>query len=208
MHGLGATTSSGRITAEKWHRLEAQLLEEREAAEAAVERARGRTTQVTEDDYEEETLRRLADLRAAVLGHIDHAPDLDALRRLLHQLLTQVVYHTSERSAEAVTVPTSDGCNIGSFAYGGQAVLLSVLRQETIAGWQGDPLETLPTARKAPLDLAPYQPVNVGGDPDRLTERLDGLRRRDRGRRASRLGTDAPHARMAERYSQNAGLAV
>ncbi|MGZ6690133.1 MAG: recombinase family protein [Solirubrobacteraceae bacterium] len=86
----------GAISAEKWNRLEATLTEERDAAEAAAERARSRTV-VIEDDCEEETLRRLADLHAAVLGGIENALDLNALRTLLRHLFRVIYYQPTNR---------------------------------------------------------------------------------------------------------------
>lgn len=81
----------GKIRAEKWERIEAGLLEERDAAKAATERTTARTADVG-DEAEEETLRRLAALRAALLGKLDTAPDLYALRTLLRQLFECVYY--------------------------------------------------------------------------------------------------------------------
>jgi hypothetical protein len=70
----------------------AGLLAEREAAEAAVARAQKRSEAVSDEGVSDEVLDRLRDLRAAVLGGLDRAPDLDALRRLLREMFESVSF--------------------------------------------------------------------------------------------------------------------
>jgi hypothetical protein len=74
----------------------AGLREEREAAVRAAQRATDHLAsvrgQVPALDAEEELLRHLAALRAAVVGGIGKAPNLDATRTLLRWLFRQVLY--------------------------------------------------------------------------------------------------------------------
>jgi DNA invertase Pin-like site-specific DNA recombinase len=74
----------------------AGLREEREAAVRAAQRATDHLAsvrgQVPALDAEEELLRHLAALRAAVVGGIGKAPNLDATRTLLRWLFPQVLY--------------------------------------------------------------------------------------------------------------------
>ena len=129
------------------------LLAEQAAADAQVARLQERTVEV-EDDCSEEVLQTLSDLRAALLGGIENAPDLPALRTLLRQLFESVTYWPVERWSEALVIPgTSEGINVGQHVYAGQAVLIPALRRSSIAGYPGDPLDTQPTIQKAALDL-------------------------------------------------------
>jgi hypothetical protein len=82
--------SDGKITAGKWNRFDAKLTAERDAAAAAVKRHEERMTSVM-PDVEEGTLRRLSALRDAVLGKLDAAPDLEAVRNVLRQIFKRVV---------------------------------------------------------------------------------------------------------------------
>ena len=145
----------GIIEAADYAQQRANLIDEQTAAEAAAERAHSQAETPSLDDIEEETLRRLADLRAAVLSGIDHAPDLNALRTLLRQIFESITYWPATHWGEALVIPgTSAGINVGGNIYAGQAVLIPALKREAIAGYEGDPLETPPTVRKAPLALA------------------------------------------------------
>jgi len=83
----------GVIDDDEYRRQRTGLLEERQAATAAVECARDRQAKVAEArplDAEEALLRRLADLRAAVVDGIGKAPDLNGLRRLLQELFVKI----------------------------------------------------------------------------------------------------------------------
>lgn len=81
----------GHLEAGDYSDQRAGLVEERDAAKAAAERARDRAAAIDEqDDASEETLRRLAEIRAAVLGQLEAAPDLPAMRRLIGQLFESV----------------------------------------------------------------------------------------------------------------------
>lgn len=84
----------GYIEPEDYREQHADLISEIAAAEAATETAHHQAEALTAHapDVEEETLRRLADLRAQVLGELDHAADLDALRTLLRRLFAKVTY--------------------------------------------------------------------------------------------------------------------
>ncbi|HYB27861.1 MAG TPA: hypothetical protein VEF89_14680 [Solirubrobacteraceae bacterium] len=82
----------GKVTADEWREFRDELEAERAAAEAARERARKRAEAVSDEDVSDEVLDRLRALRAAVLGGLDRAPDIDALRRLLRELFYSVTY--------------------------------------------------------------------------------------------------------------------
>jgi hypothetical protein len=86
----------------------AALIEERDGAQAQAERIRRRTVEAVEDETDE-VLRQLADLRAAVLGGIETAPGLNALRRLVRQVYDMVVYvpadHPINREGKAYLQP-------------------------------------------------------------------------------------------------------
>ena len=102
----------------------------------------------------DEVLEHLRQLRAAVLGGLDRAPDQNALRKLLRGLFEQVVYWPADRWGEVLVIPgTDEGCNVAPHAYAGPAVLVPVIRRDAIAGYGGDPLETNPTVRRAVLDI-------------------------------------------------------
>ncbi len=130
------------------------LTAEREAAEAAVALAEQRVECTSDEDVTDEFLDRLREVRAAVLGGLDRAPDLNALRRLLRDLFEAVVYWPADRWGEALVIPgTSEGCNVGAHMPAGSAVLVPALKRGAIAGYDGDPLGTQPNVRRAPLDL-------------------------------------------------------
>jgi hypothetical protein len=73
----------------------AQLLEERDAAQAAVDRAREHSEQLATAPAmagaEEAVLRHLANLRQVVIKGVSRAPDLNALRTILRQLFEEVL---------------------------------------------------------------------------------------------------------------------
>ena len=78
----------------------ADLLAEQEAAAAAVTRARDHSAGLAESrplDAEEAMLRQMAALRQTVIERTENAPNVDALRRLLHQLFTAVYYQRTDR---------------------------------------------------------------------------------------------------------------
>lgn len=82
---------------ESVHRAERPgLMAEREAAEAAVARAREHAREVANAapllDAEAELLRHVGDLRAAVLEGIGDAPNLDATRTVLRRLFSRFFY--------------------------------------------------------------------------------------------------------------------
>ena len=144
----------GFIEAADYAEQRATLLTEREAADAAVTRTQARSAAVDDEDVTDELLDRLRDLRAAVLGGLDRAPDLNALRKLLRGMFESVVYWPAEGWTEALVIPGTDaGCNVGPHAYAGSAVLVPILRRDAIAGYDGDPLSTNPLIRRATLDI-------------------------------------------------------
>jgi hypothetical protein len=101
----------GVIEAEDWAEQRPGLIAEREAAEAAVARAcehgRELATAAPLLDAEAELLGRLADLRTAVLHGIGDTPNLDALRRLLHNLFSVVYYQPADRDHWSLHLRTS-----------------------------------------------------------------------------------------------------
>jgi hypothetical protein len=72
--------------------------QQRAAAQAEVERLRGRLEEIAAEgeriDAEEELLRRLADLRAAVAGHVQDATSLEAVRAALARLFDGFTLHS------------------------------------------------------------------------------------------------------------------
>jgi Recombinase/Recombinase zinc beta ribbon domain len=145
---------SGSITAAEWHELKAETEPELAAARAALARATQRAATVDSQDVTDELLDWLRAVRAAVLGGLDRAPDLNAHRKLLRGLFEQVLYWPTERWGQPLVVPgSSAGCNVGPHALAGQAVLVPVLRREAILGYLGDPLESNPIARRTPLEI-------------------------------------------------------
>ncbi len=187
----------GKIAAEKWNRLEATLSAERDAAALAVERIQSHTIEVADSEVEEETLRRLAELREGVLHGLQNPPDLNALRTLLRQLFAQVVYWPSSEWGEMLSVPTTtQGSNVAPHVPTHQAVLLPILKRDAIAGWEGDPLDSLPIIRKAALTL---------DVPERLSQRPLGL---PHGADEPGVTPRLPNSRMSARYSENDGLAL
>jgi site-specific DNA recombinase len=84
----------GKIEADDYAGQRAGLIDEQRATEAAVELARANTKRVSYlgADVEVDVLRKLSELRAAVLGPIESAKDLNATRRLLGDLFREVRY--------------------------------------------------------------------------------------------------------------------
>lgn len=72
-----------------------EIQQEHAAAQAALDQASARVALLEAGldaaDAEEITLRHLADLKAAIAGQLDKAPDLSALRTLIGQVLDHVV---------------------------------------------------------------------------------------------------------------------
>jgi site-specific DNA recombinase len=85
----------GFLEAEDYASQRAQLLEERDAAQAAADRARDHAdhlaTAPATADAEEAVLRHLSNLRQAVIEGVSRAPDLNALRTILRQLFKEVL---------------------------------------------------------------------------------------------------------------------
>ncbi len=149
---------AGIIDGRQYAKREARLTEELDAAKAAVSQSQERNVYVINgaDEVTDEFLDRLRAIRATVLGGLDRAPDLNALRKLVRGMFEQVVYWPSERWGEALVVPGTDaGCNVAPHAYAGTAVLVPVHRREAISGYDGDPLATNPNVRRVPLDISP-----------------------------------------------------
>lgn len=73
----------------------ASLIPQREAADAAVARIEERIASLPSDDATNEVIERLRSIRATVLGGIEKAPDLPALRKLLRRLFEMVLYQAA-----------------------------------------------------------------------------------------------------------------
>lgn len=84
----------GKLQVEKWDRFEAKLLEEQQAAQAALERAQAHVQEVEASGpvgyAEEALLRLLAMIKRAVAEGIERAPNLDALRNVIAQMFESV----------------------------------------------------------------------------------------------------------------------
>lgn len=102
----------GRITAEEWHDLKAKLLPQSEAAEAEVRRIEERIANLRDDDATDEAIERLMMIRAAVLGKLDEAPDLPALRKLIRAVFRKIVYVESPEGPVLWFYPTFDSTGI------------------------------------------------------------------------------------------------
>jgi hypothetical protein len=96
-------------------------------------------------DAEEAVLRRLAELRQAVVDGINQAPDLNALRTILKQLFEVVLLVPSG------AVPAEwSGVEVGDY------LLLPILRDEMIIGREG------PEATAVQRAVLPLESAQVG----------------------------------------------
>lgn len=90
-----------------------QVIEERDAAHAAAAQARARLAAVENDgtaiDAEKRLLAHLADLKEAVAGSVERAPDLAALRTIIAQLIERVDVGTRTHPFGQPADKTSDG---------------------------------------------------------------------------------------------------
>ena len=181
-----ADYKAGAIDAAEWRDLRAELEEERDAAKAAAERARSRTGETSE--VTDELLDRLRDLRAVVLGELDRAPDLDALRKLLSQLFRCVYYIRSDDPiVERWGFDADDSLPDGSY------LMPSLVGEETV---------------RVPLDLARTSDVGAWAGSRQRRARAPA---HDRGscstRSASALGTPTPARRCVGTHRHRAGRA-
>jgi site-specific DNA recombinase len=87
----------GKLDADDWRSFREELRAEQEAATARAETLASQEAAVTAsgalEDAEEAVLRRLADLRAAVVGDVRRAGDVEALRAALARLFSRFVLH-------------------------------------------------------------------------------------------------------------------
>jgi hypothetical protein len=124
----------GKLTVEQWQRFEAKLISEHAAADAAVQRAQGHVEQVREAgtlaDAEEALLRRLADLREAIVDGVERAPDLNALRTIVRQLLASVELVSPEKPFGTGTAPGIIDQHDGPDPCAGEYRLFIRLREE------------------------------------------------------------------------------
>jgi site-specific DNA recombinase len=130
----------GRITASEWRDFQRELNAEQVALAAQVEQARTRTEELSDDEVEAEVLRRLADIRAALIGQLEQAPDLDSLRALLRRILKDVAYIPREHP----------------FNSRGEPFLLPTARSEPVVFDPNDPGEPRWIEHKVPLPTYEY----------------------------------------------------
>lgn len=133
----------GKLDVDDYREQRADLVEEQQAAEAAVLRAGSRVEDLrpsATDDVEEETLRRLAAMRATVLGGVEAAADVDALRVVLRQLFAEV----------ALCRPLPGRGPQLVFSLRWETINLTALRDTP-----GDPIS------RVPLDFAVSEPVGL-----------------------------------------------
>lgn len=84
----------GVLDDDDYRQQRSEVIEERDAAAAALKRAREHVAKIEDadglQDAEEALLRRLASLRDQIVGGIDKAPDLPALRSIVGQLFSAI----------------------------------------------------------------------------------------------------------------------
>jgi len=87
----------GKLDADDWREQREQLTSEQQAATAEATRLREQEAEVEDwgelQDVEEQTLRRLADIRQAIAGEIKDAEGLEAVRAALARLFEGFVLH-------------------------------------------------------------------------------------------------------------------
>jgi hypothetical protein len=119
----------GHLEAADYAEQRRQLLGERDGAHAAVQRAKDHQDRLKAAgplaDAEEAVLRRLADLRGAVVQGISQAPDLNALRTIIRQMFEAVLLLPTNDPR----VPADWG---GSGTEAGDYLLLPILHDEAI----------------------------------------------------------------------------
>jgi DNA invertase Pin-like site-specific DNA recombinase len=138
----------GHIEAEDYAQQRAQLLEERDAAQAAADRAREHAAHLATApamaDAEEAVLRHLANLRQAVIEGVSRAPDLNSLRTILRQLFEEVALLPADHPWLAHEVIRESSANLSGY------VLLPVLRDSTVIEYDDHDVATI---RRAVLPL-------------------------------------------------------
>lgn len=135
----------GKLEAEDWSEQRAQLAQELTAAQASAQRLRDQERALEANpalDAEQETLERLAELRAAVAGEVSGAADLDAARLVLaklfdHFLIGYVQEPESELAAAAMRGAGQPETDVEAEVKGRRYLLLPEPREEVIAGLDG-----------------------------------------------------------------------
>lgn len=106
----------GRLDADDWHEFRDELAAEQEAAQSKLERLTEQQARVMADarlDVEAETLRYLAEIRAAVIGTVRNADGVEAVRAALLALFEGFTLRTLTRcEREGVFGPHVDGMGI------------------------------------------------------------------------------------------------
>jgi site-specific DNA recombinase len=154
--------TTGAITAADWRELRAELEAEREAAAAALERARAPAEQLDSGampgDAEQALLDHLAALKAAVSGQAGAAPDLAALRNVIGDLFeyVQVVKAGELPPSGAPTgglMPIEGDVPTPPRVDGGRYWLLTPLRLSAV-----DPATLKPTGQEMPVEWSGQYP--------------------------------------------------
>jgi Recombinase zinc beta ribbon domain len=160
----------GAIRAEDWADLRGELDDSRRAAAAQVDRlveqeGRAREVAITAD-AENETIRRLSEIRAAIAGEVTDARGTDAVRAAICRLFDEFTLHRWESSKTPRFVITDlavvDQTGV-SFA------IEPRVRPEVVDGWHGRQVdrhaEGYPRVRVNPVLKRVPVPVNKVGDP-------------------------------------------
>ncbi len=153
----------GKLDPDDYAEQRAGLLGEREAADAALARARKRSEAVADEDVTDEVLDRLREVRAAVLGGLDRAADLDGLRSLLRQIFESVIYSRADAPTDLPVEPSSGDWEAPEVALQAGTYLLPILRSGVVVGYVADPRNVPaedrgrpgphPIIARTPLDL-------------------------------------------------------
>jgi site-specific DNA recombinase len=156
----------GHLEAEDWTEQRAELTAEQEAAAARVATLTQKEADVAASgaltDVEEAMLRRLADLRAAVVGDLNEADTLDSLRAALTRLFERFTLREGpvQRQAGSYAIETDTGWWLDP------VVRPSVLQGSELAPHPSQPgaFVALPWVTRTPLAFARDSGGNIDGD--------------------------------------------
>jgi DNA invertase Pin-like site-specific DNA recombinase len=140
----------GRLDADDWHTFRDELTAEQEAARAKLERLTEQEAAIIEDarfDVEAETLRYLAEIRAAVIGTVRDAQGVEAVRAALLRLFEGF---TLQRHAEPFDRDVFDTSLMG---VGDGYELQPHVREDAIAGY--GPAGITPKPKRTSLGVGP-----------------------------------------------------
>jgi site-specific DNA recombinase len=141
----------GALPLEHWLEFEKELASEHKAAKAKLARLRKQEKHVAEGgelkDAEEETLRQLAEIRAAVVGEVRSADGVEAVRAALHRLFDGFTLHR--------LTPDLDLANPGLYAdllLPGGYVIEPHVKPTVIEGYAADGV--VPVLKREPVSSA------------------------------------------------------